>query len=74
MTFLNQVHGDDCGKEYQNISGLVGVLVGNRIATLHELKTIYSLEDAMDMYEAFIIPKFNEWKSANNAKMKAGRK
>ena len=32
------------------------------MATLNELKTIYSLEDAMDMYEAYIIPKFNEWK------------
>lgn len=34
------------------------------MATLNELRTIYSLEDAMDMYEAYIIPKFNEWKRA----------
>lgn len=49
-------------KEYQNINGLVGCLVANGLATLNELRTIYSLEDAMDMYEAYIIPRFNEWK------------
>lgn len=35
-----------------------------KLATLNELRTIYSLEDAMDMFEAYIIPKFNEWKEA----------
>lgn len=50
-------------KDYQNISGLIGTLISNRIATLNELRTIYSLEDAMDMYEAYIIPKYNEWKA-----------
>ena len=56
-------------KDYQNIEGLIGTLVANRIATLYELKSIYSLEDAMDMYEALIIPRYNEWKA-----MKAGQK
>lgn len=56
-------------KDYQNIDGLIGALVSNRMATLAELKTIYTLEDAMDMYEAFIIPRYNEWKA-----MKAGQK
>lgn len=31
------------------------------MATLQELRTIYTLEDALDMYEAYIIPKYNEW-------------
>lgn len=50
-------------REYPNIRGLVGVLIANRVATLYELQTIYSLEDAMDMYEAIAVPKYNEWKS-----------
>lgn len=58
-------------KEYQNIHPVIGVLVANRIATLNELKTIYSMEDAMDMYEAFIIPKYNEWREMQSAKNKA---
>lgn len=57
-------------KDYQNIDGLIGTLVANRIATLNELKTIYSLEEAMDMYEAYIIPKYNEWKSMKQAEQK----
>lgn len=36
------------------------------MATLNELRTIYSLEDAMDMYEAYIIPKYNEWVNSQN--------
>lgn len=49
-------------KEYVNIGGLIGTLVAERVATLYELQTIYSLEDAMDMYEAIAVPKYNEWK------------
>jgi hypothetical protein len=55
-------------KGYQNIHPVIGILIAHRIATLHELKTIYSMEDAMDMYEAFIIPKFNEWRELESAK------
>lgn len=55
-------------KGYQNIHPVIGLLIAYRIATLHELKTIYSMEDAMDMYEAFAIPKFNEWRELESAK------
>lgn len=55
-------------KGYQNIHPVIGLLIANRIATLHELKTIYSMEDAMDMYEAFVIPKFNEWRELESTK------
>lgn len=49
-------------KGYVNIAGLIGTLVSSRVATLYELQTIYSLEDAMDMYEAIAVPRYNEWK------------
>lgn len=67
---MAQVDDGGVSKDYQNINGLVGTLVANRIATLHELKTVYSLEDAMDMYEAYIIPKFNEWKEMKRLESK----
>lgn len=57
-------------KDYQNIDGLIGSLVANRMATLNDLKTIYSLEDAMDMYEAYIIPRYNEWKAMKQTENK----
>lgn len=73
---MENITEEDCGyvpKEYQNINGLVGVLVANRIATLHELQTVYSLQDAMDMYEAYIVPKYNEYKNAQAMRRKAKR-
>lgn len=34
--------------------------MSQRLATLHELKTCYSLQDAMLMWEAHYVPKANE--------------
>lgn len=49
-------------KEYPNVPVLFGLLISQRICTLHELRTIYTLEDAMYMYEAIMVPKYNEWR------------
>lgn len=43
---------------------MIGYLISNRLATLHELQTIYTMEDAFIMYEASIVPKYNEWKES----------
>lgn len=42
---------------------MVGSLVGEGLATLHELRTIYTLEDAIGMFEILATRKFNEWLS-----------
>lgn len=55
-------------KEYQNIPSLFGTIISNRLATLSELRTIYSLEDALNIYEALAIPKYNEWREMEAAK------
>lgn len=34
--------------------------MSQRLATLHELKSVYSLQDAMLMWEAHYVPKANE--------------
>lgn len=49
-------------KDYVNIGSMIGTLIASRVATLYELQTVYSLEDAFDLYEAIAIPKYNEWK------------
>ena len=59
---MNQMQSKYPTKDYVNIGSMIGTLIANRVATLYELQTIYSLEDAMDMYEAIAIPKYNEWK------------
>ena len=43
-----------------NISPLIGVIVSSRIATLHELSTVYGLEDAYDLIEILTIEAENQ--------------
>ena len=53
--------------EYPNVDDLVGTLVAHRYATLHELKTVYTLEDVEDMYEIIAVTKYNEHLAMNAA-------
>ena len=48
--------------------------MSSNMATLNELRTIYDLADAMDMYEAYIIPKYNEWVSCQQTAEKNKRR
>lgn len=64
------MEGDIKFKDYQNIPALFGVLISQKVATLHELKTVYSYEDAIYLYEAIMIPKYNEWLSMEKSKAK----
>lgn len=49
-----------CRQEaYRNIDPLIGTIISSGKATLHELKTIYSLEDALNIYEVIAIDYHN---------------
>lgn len=37
--------------DYPNVPGIIGALIDTRMATLHELSTVYSVEDAYDLLE-----------------------
>lgn len=39
---------------------MVGIVVSRRLATLHELQTIYSAEDAYDMLEIITVDNHNQ--------------
>ena len=60
-------------RPYPNIPPLFGLLIAQKIATLHELKTVYSYEDAVYMYEAIMVPKYNEWRDMKAQESKAKR-
>jgi len=60
-------------RQYPNIPSLFGFLIAQKAATLHELRTIYSFEDAMYMYEAISVPKYNEWREAKAQENKVRR-
>lgn len=38
---------------------MIGALVSSRIATLHELDTVYSVEDAYDLLEVLNVDEHN---------------
>lgn len=46
-------------KGYVNIPSTIGAVVSNQLATLHELDTVYGLEDLYDMLEVLIIDAHN---------------
>jgi hypothetical protein len=39
---------------------MFAVIISNKFATLYELQTVYSYEDAMDMYEIAYVNNINE--------------
>lgn len=45
---------------YPNVPRLIGALVSNRMATMHELGTIYGAEDAYDMLEILNVDAHNQ--------------
>ena len=56
--------------EYPTVSSLVGVIVSRRLATLYELQTVYSLDDAVDLYEIAAVNNYNEWRASEEVRRK----
>jgi hypothetical protein len=56
--------------EYPTVSGLLGVIITRRLATLYELQTVYSIDDAVDLYEIAAVNNYNEWRASEEAKRK----
>ena len=52
---------------------MIGSVVNSRLATLHELETVYGLEDLYNLYEIILIKTANEqasWKKAKEKRRK----
>ena len=56
---------------YPNIDGLLAGVVSRGACTLHELKTVYSLEDVKWMEEAYYIPEYDRYMARERQKRKA---
>jgi len=52
--------GGKAQAEYANVPKIIGVIVGRRLATLHELQTIYGEEDAHNLLEIIAVDSANE--------------
>ena len=56
--------------DYKNLDGFIGAIVAEARATLNELKTIYSLEDAFLLFETIAVTRYNEYLAAKHAQNK----
>ncbi len=52
--------------EYANIPSVVASVISAGKATLHELQTIYGLEDLYDMLEIVIVDNYNNYEANRN--------
>jgi hypothetical protein len=43
---------------------MIGVIITRKLATLYELQTVYSIDDAVDLYEVAAVNNYNEWKAS----------
>lgn len=59
--------------DFKNIDGFIAAIVADGKATLNELKTIYSLEDAFKMWEVITVTRYNEHLAMEHAKSRGGR-
>jgi hypothetical protein len=39
----------------------MGIIISKRLATLHELDTVCSLEDALNLLEIITVENYNQW-------------
>ena len=53
---------------YPSFPAMLAVIITRKLATLYELQTVYSLDDAADLYEIAAVNNYNEWKSAEEVK------
>ena len=49
---------------------MLGVIISRRLATLEELQTVYSIDDAATLYEIAAVNNYNEWRATEEAKKK----
>lgn len=53
--------------ECENVDKFITPILTDKQATLHELQTIYSLEDALKMNEIVLVKRINEYLAAKQA-------
>jgi len=46
---------------YPNVDPFIGSIISADKAKLHELRTIYDLEDAMDLWEIIAVEAYNKY-------------
>lgn len=71
LDFLRRYRSEAPTVDFKNVDSLIGAIIAEGKATLHELKTIYSLEDAFDLFEIIAVTRYNEHLAYEHAKKKS---
>jgi hypothetical protein len=53
-------HYDSRLAEYANVPRTLGMIISRRLATLHELDTVYGIEDLWNLIEIALVDNHNE--------------
>lgn len=56
--------------DFPNVDELIGAIVASGKATLNELSTVYTLEDAHDLFEIVSVTRYNEFLAVEEANKK----
>jgi hypothetical protein len=72
LDYLRRIRPDCQHEDYRNVDGLIGKLIASGRATLQELRSIYTLEDALTMWEAVVVPEYNEYMAVEAMKRRRG--
>ena len=73
LDFLKRYRPEYPTVDYQNVDEFIAAIIADGKATLHELKTIYTLEDSFKLWEIIAVTKYNEYLAIEYAK-KQGEK
>ena len=74
LRFPRKIRSSCPAESYRNIDWLIADIVSSGKATLWELKTVYTLQDAMQLWEVVAVDRYNEIQAAEAAKKRAKRK
>lgn len=56
---------------YKNIDQLAGFLVSEKVATLQELKTVYTFEDGLNLQEALEVRLINRYREMQRQELRS---
>jgi len=73
LSFPRWAHSEHESMDFPNVNSFIGTIVANKQATLHELNTVYTLEDAFDLFEIIAVTRYNEYVAIDNANKKGRR-
>lgn len=72
LDFLRSYRGEGASVDYQNVDGLTGAILAERLATYKELRDELTLEEALNLWEVIAVTRYNEHLAIKHNERKGG--